>query len=195
LIKNLMRYLAMKFLIGAFAALLFVALLGGRAVKAHPHVWVTATSELLYAPDGSLTGVRHAWTFDDMFSSHALQGIEAKTQGVYTREELHLLAQTNVEALKEYVYFTFLTANGGKHTFEVPVDYFFDYKDNHLTLHFTLPLKMPVKSKMFLLEIVDRSYFIDFKMAEKDPVSWWMRLRDAELRYCGRWVIARWCRV
>ena len=48
---------------------------------AHPHVWVTMTEELFYAPDGSVTGVRHAWTFDDMFSAFATQGIEAKTKG------------------------------------------------------------------------------------------------------------------
>ena len=47
--------------------------------QAHPHVWVTMTSELLYAPDGSVTGVRHAWTFDDMFSAFATQGLEQKT--------------------------------------------------------------------------------------------------------------------
>ena len=70
--------------------------------QAHPHVWITATSELVYAPDGSITGVRHAWTFDDMFSTYALQGIETKTKGVYTREELAPLAQVNVESLKEF---------------------------------------------------------------------------------------------
>jgi len=145
-------------------------LVGGCTASAHPHVWITAVSELIYAPDGSLTGVRHAWTFDDMYSAYALQGIESKTKGVYTREELAPLAQVNAESLKEYDYFTFLKANG-KHTFEAPVDYFLDYKDDHLTLHFTLPLTTPVKSKMLSLEIVDRSYFIDFKMAEKDPVK------------------------
>ena len=50
-------------------------------------------SELLYAPDGSITGVRHAWTFDDMFTTYALQGIETKTKGVYTREQLAPLAK------------------------------------------------------------------------------------------------------
>ena len=48
------------------------------AAQAHPHVWVTMTEELLYAPDGSVTGVRHAWTFDDMFSAFATQGIEQR---------------------------------------------------------------------------------------------------------------------
>ena len=45
---------------------------------AHPHVWVTIKSELLYAPDGSITAIRHAWAFDDMFSTYALQGIEQR---------------------------------------------------------------------------------------------------------------------
>ncbi len=47
------------------------------AARAHPHIWVTVKSELVYAPDGTLTGVRHAWTFDDMFSVFATQGIES----------------------------------------------------------------------------------------------------------------------
>ena len=56
------------------ALVLFVA---GEA-QAHPHVWVTMKSELVYGADGSATGVRHAWTFDDMFSTFATQGLESK---------------------------------------------------------------------------------------------------------------------
>jgi ABC-type uncharacterized transport system substrate-binding protein len=73
--------------------------LGTAAAEAHPHVWITAKSEVVYAPDGSMTGVRHAWTFDEMFTTYALQGLATKTKGVYTREELAPLAQTNVESL------------------------------------------------------------------------------------------------
>src|SRR5580693_4969764 len=122
--------------------------LGARVAEAHPHVWITATSELIYAPDGSITGVRHAWTFDDMFSSYALQGIEASTKGAYSREELEPLAQTNVESLHEFGFFTFARADGKKQKFAEPVDYFLEYKDSLLTLHFTLPLKTPVKPKL-----------------------------------------------
>jgi ABC-type uncharacterized transport system substrate-binding protein len=144
--------------------------LGAGAAQAHPHVWITAVSELLYAPDGSITGVRHAWTFDDMFSAYAVQGLESKTRGAYTREELAPLAQTNVESLKEYAYFTFARADGRKERFQEPVDYFLDYKDTVLTLHFTLPLKNPVKARQLVLEVFDRSFFIDFQMAKDDPV-------------------------
>lgn len=145
--------------------------LAAGAASAHPHVWITATSEVLYAPDGSVTGVRHAWTFDDMFSAYAVQGLEGKTKGTYSREELAPLAQTNVESLKEYAYFTFARADGKKERFQEPIDYFLDYKDTVLTLHFTLPLKNPVKPKQLMLEVFDRSFFIDFKMTDKDPVK------------------------
>ena len=145
--------------------------LAASAASAHPHVWITATSELLYAADGTITGVRHAWTFDDMFSAYAVQGLESKTKGAYTREELGPLAQTNVESLKEYAYFTFARADGKKERFQEPVDYFLDYKDTVLTLHFTLPLKNPVKTKQLVHEVFDRSFFIDFQMAKENPVK------------------------
>ena len=143
---------------------------GGNAAQAHPHVWITASSELIYAPDGSISGVRHAWTFDDMFSTYALQGLEAKTRGAYSREELGPLAQTNVESLKEYGFFTFAKADGKKAKFQEPVDYFLEYKDAALTLHFTLPLKTPVKPRELVLDVFDPEFFIDFKFADKDPV-------------------------
>ncbi len=145
--------------------------LGAGAAQAHPHVWITATSELIYAPDGAVTGVRHAWTFDDMFSTYALQGIETRTKGVYSREELSSLAQTNVESLKEFGFFTFARADGRKEKFQEPVDYFLEYKDAALTLHFTLPLKTPVKPKQLALEVFDPSYFIDFKFADNNPIK------------------------
>ena len=143
---------------------------GVNPARAHPHVWITSTSELIYAPDGSISGVRHAWTFDDMFSTYALQGIETKKKGVYSREELEPLAQTNVESLKEFAYFTFAKADGKKEKFQEPVDYFLEYRDTLLTLHFTLPLKTPLKPKQLVIDVYDPSFFIDFKLADKDPV-------------------------
>lgn len=152
-----------------------VTAFGVEAAKAHPHVWITAKSELMYGPDGTVTGVRHAWTFDDMFSTYALQGIESKTKGAYTREELAPLAQTNVESLKEYAYFTYakIGPKGGqkKEKFGDPVDYYLEYKDAALTLHFTLPFKTPIKANALALEVFDPSYFIDFTLNDKDPVK------------------------
>jgi ABC-type uncharacterized transport system substrate-binding protein len=149
-------------------------LAAGASAGAHPHVWVTMSEDLLYAPDGSITGVRNAWTFDDMFSAFATQGIEQKTKGTFSRAELAPLAQVNVDSLKEYAYFTYAKVNGKrqKDAFLPPTDYFLDYdpKATVLTLHFTLPFKTPVKAKAIEIEIYDPEFFIDFGFGAKDPV-------------------------
>src|SRR5438270_3566042 len=88
------------------------------AARAHPHVWVTMKSELVYAADGAVTGVRHAWAFDEMFSTFATQGLETKQKGAFTREDLAPLAQVNIDSLKDFDYFTIAKANGKKALFD-----------------------------------------------------------------------------
>jgi ABC-type uncharacterized transport system substrate-binding protein len=138
---------------------------------AHPHVWVTFHSEVMYSADGTFTGVRHAWTFDDMFSAYALQGIAHAKKGQYTREELAPLAKVNVTSLKEYAYFTYARADGKKLAFADPVDYWLEYKNSALTLHFTLPLKAAATAKAMSIEIYDPTIFVDFEFAKDQPAS------------------------
>ena len=156
-------------------ALVLVVLAGAASLadraSAHPHVWVTMKSQLVYAPDGTVTGVRHAWTFDDMFSTFATQGLAQKTKGVFTREELAPLATVNITSLKEFDYFTYAKVNGEKSAFADPKDYWLEFTDNVLTLNFTLTLQKPVKPKTMNIEVYDPSYFVDFAFAEKDPVA------------------------
>jgi ABC-type uncharacterized transport system substrate-binding protein len=109
-----------------------------------------------------------------MFSVFATQGIEAKKKGHFTRAELAPLAQVNVTSLKEYDFFTFAKADGRTLEFnEPPVGYYldFDSKDTVLTLHFTLPLKSPVRAKELVIEVFDREFFVDFSFAEKAPAK------------------------
>jgi ABC-type uncharacterized transport system substrate-binding protein len=153
------------FLLVAFACL------AAGAANAHPHVWVTMKSEVVYAADGTATGVRHAWTFDDMFSTFATQGLESKEKGKFTREELAPLAQVNVDSLKDFDYFTVARANGKKADLNGPVGYYLEFTDGLLTLHFTLPFAKPMKAESIDLEMFDPTWFVDFSFAEKDPVQ------------------------
>jgi ABC-type uncharacterized transport system substrate-binding protein len=154
----------------------FLAALGCMAValpaQAHPHVWVTMKSELIYTRDGRVSGIRHHWAFDDMFSAFATQGIASKVKGKFTREELAPLAKTNIESLKEYKYFNYATADGKKALFVDPQPpYWLDYIDSILILNFTLPFKHPVKAKSLKIEIYDPTIFVDFEFAKKTPVE------------------------
>ena len=157
-------------LLALFAGLAGVCLHAVPAL-AHPHVWVVMKSEIAYAPDGSVAGVRHAWTFDDMFSTFATQGLKQATKGVFTREELAPLAEVNITSLKEFDYFTYAKLDDKKVTFAAPKDYWLEFKNNELTLHFTLPLEAPLKVKSLSVEVYDPSYYVDFAFAEKEPVS------------------------
>jgi ABC-type uncharacterized transport system substrate-binding protein len=153
-----------------FAA--FIVLAVAAPASAHPHVWVTMRTELVYAPDGRITGIRHAWSFDDMFSTFATQGLESKEKGKFTREELAPLAKVNVESLKEFDYFTYATADGKKADLAEPApDYWLDYADEVLTLNFTLPFKTPLKAKDLKVEIYDPTIFVDFSFAKDKPAQ------------------------
>jgi ABC-type uncharacterized transport system substrate-binding protein len=150
----------------------FVTLVVAVPAWAHPHVWVTMRTELVYAPDGKITGIRHAWSFDDMFSTFATQGLESKEKGKFTREELAPLAKVNVESLKEFDYFTYATADGNKAELAEPAPgYWLDYANEVLTLNFTLPFKKPVSVKELKVEIYDPTIFVDFSFAKEKPAQ------------------------
>lgn len=154
----------------ALTALMIV--IRARPADAHPHVFVTATSEVLFSPSGMVTGVRHAWRFDDMYSAFVLQGLGPEGT-VLTREQLAPLAKTNVESLAEFGYFTVVKAAGKQVEFDPPVDYWIEEsQDKLVTLHFTLPLKTPARAfPVMTLAIYDPTYFVAFTLADKNPVQ------------------------
>jgi ABC-type uncharacterized transport system substrate-binding protein len=141
------------------------------AALAHPHVWVKIRSEVVYAPDGAATAVRHHWTFDEMFSTFAIQGMDAKKPGGLTRDDLAPLAEVNITSLKEFDYFTVAQAEGKKTPFVEPKDYWLEHRDGALTLNFTLPFKAPVKAKQISLEIFDPAFFVEFGLQKDGAAS------------------------
>jgi ABC-type uncharacterized transport system substrate-binding protein len=153
-----------------FVALALVLIAGPERAFAHPHVWVTVKTELVYAPDGTVTAVRHHWTFDEMFSTFATQGLDTNKDGKLSREELKGLAEVNVTSLKEFDYFTYANGVGSKTAFNDAADYWLEHQSGLLTLHFTLTPKTPLKAKTLRLDIYDGSYFADFSLAKGEAV-------------------------
>jgi ABC-type uncharacterized transport system substrate-binding protein len=153
-----------------------VLLLAAPPAFAHPHVWVTARSEIIYNADARVAAVRHAWTFDEAYSAFAVQGLDKNGDGKLSPDELKELAQVNVESLHEFDFFTVAKAAGAKMDFAQPVDYALSYDKAQLTLTFTLPLRAPAPARMFTLEIFDSSWFVSFALAEGDDA---VRMRGA----------------
>src|SRR5215510_2431854 len=63
---------------------------------AHPHVWITVETMLLY-DKGTFTGLRHKWTFDQYYTAMAIEGLDKNKDGKYDREELAELAKVNID--------------------------------------------------------------------------------------------------
>lgn len=142
------------------------------AASAHPHVWVTAKEQVIFNPEGKIAAIRAAWTFDDMYSSFAIQGLGDPNK-ILTREELAPLAKTNVDSLAEFGWFTVGKTGGKPALFADPIDYSLEERpDKLVTLYFTLPLKTPVATgSFFSLQVYDPTYFVSFDFDSKDPVS------------------------
>ncbi len=129
----------------------------------------------IYTPDGSVTAVRHAWTFDDMFSAFATVGIKAKIKGQSAATNCNRWPRSTSIRSRAFAYFTYATVDGvkDKNPFNDVLDYWLEYdpKASVLTLHFTLPFKKPVKAKVLKIQIYNPEFFIDFAFAKKNPVS------------------------
>ena len=136
---------------------------------AHPHVQVQASASLLFSGTGQVIGIEHHWQFDEAYSAFAVQGLDTNKDGTISREELAALAKENTESLSEFDFFTKLKVDGKKLVFANPVDYWLDYDKGTLTLHFTLPLKVPAKlTRTSGIELYDPTYFVSFVFREGD---------------------------
>ncbi len=163
---------------------LVTSLLAAGTSSAHPHVWVTVETEVDFGPGNVITGFKHKWTFDEFYSEFAVQGLDTDGNGVYSEEELKPLAQTNVEALKEFEYFTFPFVGKTKVSLKEPTNYHLEYKDKLLTLYFTLPLAQSVARenlKDFSFSVYDPGLYVALTFDKKSPVT----LVSAQPLQCG----------
>ncbi len=158
---------------GVFMGSVMVGFAGPAA--AHPHVWATVRSEIVFGPESKITGIRHGWTFDEFYSAMAVQGLDADEDGTYSKKELDPLAKVNVDSLQDFGYFTFVRAAGEDKFLPLkpPEDYWIEYDGTALTLKFTLPLETPLDpgSEGATLDVYDPSFFVAFGFADKDAVK------------------------
>jgi ABC-type uncharacterized transport system substrate-binding protein len=137
---------------------------------AHPHVWAKSSIEILHSGDGVFQGVRHAWTFDEMFSTFATYGL-AKKDGKIASDQLAALAERYVRSLKAYDYFTYAKQDGRPLPLAEPVNAAIEFDGSVLTLRFLLPSVANAKIKKLELEVYDSTYFVDLTPDEAKPAT------------------------
>lgn len=139
---------------------------------AHPHVTVTVRTVVVTDPAGTVTALRHEWTFDEAFSAFSTSGLDKNKDGKLDRSELAELAQVNVESLSEYEYFSFLKKGRASTKFGAVKDYYLSHDGKALTLHFTLPVEGTGPSLPDArLEVYDPTFFVAFSFQEQSPVT------------------------
>lgn len=155
-------------MLAVLALLIGLVVLASRPAQAHPHIWVTANTEILYDESQRITGLRHIWTFDEFYSAWAVQGLK-EDYGAVGPTQLRELAELNATSLVEFGYFTEARIDGRDRRFAPPVDYDMTYEDGHLILTFTLPLNEPARpSTAFVMEIYDPTFFVAFSIDKGD---------------------------
>ena len=140
--------------------------------SAHPHVWVTVRSQIAFTPEGKVGSIIHDWTFDEMYSSFAVQGLAQPGQ-LAKREDFAPLAKENAGGLAQIGYFTTLKIAGKALDFGTVTEYWMEERPDHLvTFHVVLPLKeATAPGKFFSLLVADPEFFIDFEFDDKAPVT------------------------
>ena len=155
----------------AIVAFALAAAVAGPAL-AHPHVWVTARAELVFNGQGAITAIRHIWQFDPDFTAYATLNLDTNHDGKLEMSELKPLADTNIDALKAYDYFTFIYVGTRRIPVVKPTEYWLDFHGGRLTLFYTLPLKAPLKPTAdTMIEVGDPEYFVAISFLKGHEVS------------------------
>lgn len=140
--------------------------------RAHPHVWVSARTAVVFDETGKVTALRHVWTFDEMYSAFQVQGA-ATENGLATKAALAPLAKLQIDNLKEYGWFSFPKVAGHPVGFGVPREETLEQgPDKLVTLRFTLPLDKPASAgRAFTFQVYDPSYFVEFSFPDAQAVT------------------------
>jgi ABC-type uncharacterized transport system substrate-binding protein len=145
-----------------------IAVWAASPAGAHPHVFVDATAEMRFDAEQRVVEIQNAWKFDSAFSAYATQGLDVDGDGTLSEAELKSLAQENVESLRDFEFFSYLTIGTDRVALLPPKKYWLEYQDQRLTLFFALPLEKPSAIVApAMLEIFDREYFVEFGFPEQ----------------------------
>lgn len=157
----------------SLSAALLAAFALSAPAAAHPHVWINMQTSLVFDAAGMVTGVGVEWTFDEAYAQMALDGMDKNGDGTYGPEELEALTRENLESLKDYGYFIFMTADGKAEPVASIKDSGQIYSNDKLTLHFVAALAQPVdpRKQHFEVKVFDPEFYISFEYYADVPTD------------------------
>ena len=138
---------------------------------AHPHVWITMRTGILFDGAGLISGLNMDWTFDATYTKMAVEGMDSNGDGVLDDNELAPVTKNNLLVLKDYDYFTKVIFGGKAVALGDVANYGQVFGNNKLAMHFHLPFKSPVDPRQgpVKLQIYDPDFFVDLEYDKVSP--------------------------
>lgn len=147
--------------------------LGGRAVDAHPHVWIDADVALRFK-DKRIEALEITWLFDEFFSQTAIEDFGKRHRGKLDETELKGLVAQSSESLKHYSYFTYLQVGDARRRVGAVDDFTAEMKGKRLAYHFVVPVTPAIdpKQQSFGFLLYDETYYVYVAIAEGHKVTY-----------------------
>jgi ABC-type uncharacterized transport system substrate-binding protein len=129
-------------------------------VCSHPHSWVEIDTTLVWSEDSRLVGLAMTWHFDIYYSSLVLDDMRHVEQPL--ERQLGEEADTMINNLYDYHYFSELALGELKVSLLKPQQYRLTASDGRLALSMELPFERPLDpaGKVLTLSVYDPSYYV-----------------------------------
>lgn len=159
--------------VGQWVAGVILALLGMAVpALAHPHILIDAKVAVLFDANGTVTGLRHAWSFDSAFSAWMIQGLDTNGDRETSPEELQPLADENMVGLAEYGFYTSAGDDDAPMVFQPVGDQRMVYEDGKVTLSYSVSAAKPQPvGERFELAVYDAEYYVAISFADAGDVT------------------------
>lgn len=154
-------------------AVLAVLFLHVKQAEAHPHEWMDLRTTPIFDANRNIIALRQQWLFDVYYTALSLPDFDTNGNKTLDAAEVTALADANLNNLKEFDYFTNMTAGGSKVAFAGIEDVQSDLENGRVRMAFTLKLKEPVNpfAQPVRYSIYDPSYYVEMIHDKKEPVS------------------------
>jgi ABC-type uncharacterized transport system substrate-binding protein len=146
-------------------------LVGGGNALAHPHAWIDLRTRVVMNDQGRVAALELDWLFDDFYTAFVAD--EFVKQDRPPSEFLPEVANTYLNNLAEYGYFTDVRLDGERLPLGEPTGAESGLRDKRLWLRFEVPLVEPVdpNSGRLTVAVYDPTYYIEIVYLEGEFVA------------------------
>ncbi len=151
------------------AQIIALALLAPVPVAAHPHIFVEAGIEVIFAPDGTPQAVRISWAYDPLFSMLLVSdlGLDPDFDSVLTDAEMTELQGFDMNWIEGYHGDTHLTQAGQTLALGGPADWTSDFRDGRLySTHLRALPALPDPSAEWTIAVYDPTYYTSYSLVD-----------------------------